>query len=56
MSSKKFIRLTESDLHRVVKESVKKILREFADLGDTDKRRHWEIPSNLGYMVLKNML
>ena len=28
---KKIIRLTESDLHRIVKESVKKILREIDD-------------------------
>jgi len=40
MSSKKFIRLTESDLNGIVKESVKKILKEFTDLGYTGKRRY----------------
>ena len=31
---KKTIRLTESDLHRVIKESVKRILRENANIND----------------------
>jgi hypothetical protein len=30
---KQIIRLTESDLHRIVNESVRKILREMDDLG-----------------------
>lgn len=34
--NKKLIRLTESDLHRIVKESVEKILNE---IGDTKKGR-----------------
>ena len=32
--NKKVIRLTESDLHRIVKESVKKILNEIGDTGE----------------------
>ena len=35
--AKKLIRLTESDLHRIVKESVNKILNE---IGDTPKGQH----------------
>ena len=34
MNNKKLIRLTENDLHRIVKESVNKILREVVDDGD----------------------
>jgi hypothetical protein len=34
--NKKLIRLTESDLHRIIKESVGKILKE---IGDTPKRK-----------------
>ena len=33
---KKIVRLTESDLHRIVKESVKKIIREFNPDEDYD--------------------
>ena len=35
--NKKFIRLIESDLHRIVKESVQKILNE---IGDTAKGQY----------------
>ena len=38
---KQFIRLTESDLHRIVKESVNKILRESADDAEYDARDFW---------------
>ena len=37
--TKKIIRLTESDLHKIVKESVRKILREFDGSG---------VPSTVG--------
>jgi hypothetical protein len=37
--NKKLIRLTESDLHRIVKESVQKILKEEVDLGQIDAMR-----------------
>ena len=36
--SKKLIRLTESDLHRIVKESVKKILKESIDFEEIEER------------------
>ena len=35
---KKLIRLTESDLHRIVKESVKKILKEIGTTPDYQKK------------------
>lgn len=35
--NKKIIRLTESDLHRIIKESVKRVLNE---VGDTSKGQH----------------
>ena len=37
--NKKLIRLTESDLHRIVKESVNKVLRE-AQLNELDPRTY----------------
>ena len=36
--NKKLIRLTESDLHRIVKESVRKILKETEGVDDYDPR------------------
>jgi len=51
---KQIIRLTESDLHKIVKESVHKIIREFRwndedptqepldDEDDEDEERYWE--------------
>ena len=36
---KKLIRLTESDLHKIVKESVQRILKEEVDLGQIDAMR-----------------
>ena len=38
--AKKLIRLTESDLHRIVKESVNKIIREMTVKGKSGKERH----------------
>ena len=35
--SKKLIRLTESDLHRIVKESVNRVLRESVGLSEVNK-------------------
>lgn len=37
---KQIIRLTESDLHNLVKESVKKILKEYGDFGGPDADPH----------------
>ena len=39
MNNKKLIRLTESDLHRIVRESVNKVLRE-AQLNELDPRTY----------------
>ena len=35
---KQVIRLTESDLHRIVKESVRKLIREYGDTKETRKK------------------
>ena len=36
--NKKLIRLTESDFHRIVKESVKRVLKE--EIGDVTTNNH----------------
>jgi hypothetical protein len=46
--AKNIIRLTESDLHRIVKESVNRILNEEVDMGQLDAMKleptHFEYP------------
>lgn len=38
--NKKIIRLTESDLHKIVKESVNKVLKEEIDMGQLEPFRN----------------
>ena len=38
--NKKLIKVTESDLHGIIKESVNKILKEFVDSGHAGKKRY----------------
>lgn len=40
---KKIVRLTESDLHRIVKESVNKILCEVMSPEQKEKRKQWRL-------------
>lgn len=64
--SKKLIRLTESDLHRIVKESVNRILKEglydtdedneIYDVGYEDKYRVvWEFKTKTSYLQYKTI-
>lgn len=56
---KQIIRLTESDLHRVIKESVKKILHEKRSINSQQLyniiQQHGGIKSNRGVFDLNNM-
>jgi len=47
---KQVIRLTESDLHRLVKESVKKILKEFNDPLDLTSNYNPHLNGDASYM------
>ena len=44
---KRTIRLTESDLHRVIKESVRRILKEYIDYSETNQA--WDELTGLSY-------
>ena len=55
MKNKKLIRLTESDLHRIVRESVNKVLNErIIQIGDDDyedgKKMKRNVPNTKGRM------
>lgn len=39
--NKKLIRLTESDLHRIVKESVNRVMKEGVEFSSEDPQEEW---------------
>lgn len=51
MSKKNIIRLTESDLKRVISESVKNILKENSDYMENVKGEMWQAFYNLGQTI-----
>ena len=61
--NKKLIRLTESDLHRIVKESVNRVMKEGVEFSSEDPQEEWMYYQNklqqefdeLGIMVLNKI-